>query len=154
MKLIGGGGSEEGDAERANGKEGRRAEAERRRRLEGASNGGARHLVEIYAHNAVLEVIQRARDTVRAERGRFYLPSKFMDELILECEGWILERGAEEAERRARERMLAILTERERLKREEDERKVRLRLPQEQAETGNKAHNKVQSSTNTPAARQ
>jgi len=102
---------------------------ERRRRLERESNGGAYHLVEIYAHNAVREVIQRAREAIRAERGKFTLPSRFMDELIVECGKWILERGAEEAERCARERIVAFLDERERLKREEDERKVRLRLP-------------------------
>ncbi len=85
--------------------------------------------MEIYAHNAVRGVIHRAREAVRAERGRFTLPSRFMDELIVDCGKWVLERGAEEAERCARNRILAFLDERERVKREEDERKVRLRMP-------------------------
>ncbi|MGQ9583094.1 MAG: hypothetical protein ACUVV6_06230 [Thermoplasmatota archaeon] len=87
--------------------------------------------MEIYAHNAVKEVIHRARESVRVGRGRFTLPSRFMDELIVECGKWLLERGVEEAERCARDRIVAFLNERERLKREEDERKVRLRMPVE-----------------------
>jgi hypothetical protein len=95
------------------------------------SNGTPYHLVEIYAHNAIHEMMLKVRKDMSQERGRFTLPQSFVDRLEVECGKWILEKGAEEAERCARERISAFLDERIRHKREEDERKAKLSLKRE-----------------------
>ena len=101
------------------------------RRPESSTNGTPYHLVEIYAHNAIAEMILKVRKDLTKERGRFTLPPSFVDRLEVECGKWILEKGAEEAERCTRERIVAFLDERIRQKREEDERKAKLSLKRE-----------------------
>jgi len=96
-----------------------------------ADDGHGGHLVDIYAHNAVKEVIRDARDRVHEERGRFTLPSYFLDELAVECGKWILEKGAEVAGKCAHDRIIEFLNTMEKAKREDDERKVKARLPYE-----------------------
>jgi len=103
------------------------------------ADGHGGHLVDIYAHNAVREVIKEARVKLLEERGRFTLPSEFLDELYVECGKWVLEKGAEEAEKCARERIIEFLEMREKAKRDDEERKVRQRLPRESRETREKA---------------
>lgn len=100
-----------------------------RRKSPDSSNGTPYHLVEIYAHNTIHEIFLRARETVRLKRGQYTLPASFVDRLEVDCGGWILERGAGEAERCARERIATFLDERERLRREEDARQAKLRMP-------------------------
>ena len=101
------------------------------RRSSPLSNGTPYHLVEIYAHNAIHEIMLKVRKDIAQERGKFTLPPSFVDRLEVECGKWILEKGAEQAERCARERISAFLDERVRHKREEDERKARLSLKRE-----------------------
>ena len=101
------------------------------RRSTGPSNGTPYHLVEIYAHNAIAEMILKVRKDITAERGKFTLPASFVDGLEVDCGKWILEKGAEDAERCTRERIVAFLDERIRQKREEDERKAKLSLPKQ-----------------------
>lgn len=101
------------------------------RRPSTASNGTPYHLVEIYAHNAIHEMILKVRKEIAQERGKFTLPPSFIDPLEVDCGKWILDKGAEEAERCARERIVAFLDERVRHKLEEDERKARLSLRRE-----------------------
>ena len=98
------------------------------RRPEPSTNGTPYHLVEIYAHNAIHEMILKVRKEIAKERGKFTLPASYVDRLEVDCGKWILEKGAEEAERCARERIVAFLDERLRLKNEEDERKAKLSL--------------------------
>ena len=76
-------------------------------------------------------MILKARESARHERGKFTLPASLLDKLEVDCGRWVLEKGASEAERCVRGRILSFLDERERLKREEDERKVKLRMPPE-----------------------
>jgi len=102
-----------------------------RRKSENGSNGTPYHLVEIYAHNAIHEMLLKVRQEVRKERGKYTLPSSFLDRLEVECGTWILEKGAAGAERLSRGRIIDFLDERKRFKREEDERKVRARMPPE-----------------------
>ena len=102
------------------------------RRSSPQSNGTPYHLVEIYAHNAIHEMILKVRKDIADERGKFTLPAGFVDRLELECGKWILEKGAEEAERCARERIVTFLDERNRHKLEEDERKAKLGLRREE----------------------
>jgi hypothetical protein len=87
-----------------------------------ADDGHGGHLVDVYAHNAV------------EERGRFTLPSYFLDELAVECGKMILEKGAEVAERCAHDRIIEFLIKMEKAKHEDNERKVRARLPHESRE--------------------
>ena len=101
------------------------------RRSSQPSNGTPYHLVEIYAHNAIHEMILKVRKDLAKERGKFTLPPSFVDRLEVECGKWILEKGEEEAERCARERITSFLDERTRQKREEDERKAKLSLRRE-----------------------
>jgi hypothetical protein len=101
------------------------------RRPEQSTNGTPYHLVEIYAHNAIHEMILRVRQDLTKERGKFTLPTSFVDRLEVDCGKWMLENGAEEAERRAREHITAFLDERIRRKNEEDERKAKLSLRRE-----------------------
>ena len=104
-------------------------EEERGRRPRSLSTDGTPyHLVEIYAHNTIQELIYKVRQDITKERGRFTLPASFLDRLEVDCGRWILEKGAEEAERCARERIAAFLDERLRLRNEEDERKAKLSL--------------------------
>jgi hypothetical protein len=98
------------------------------RRPEKSTNGTPYHLVEIYAHNTIHEMMLKVRAEITAERGKFTLPSSFVDRLEVECGKWILEKGAVAAERCARERIVAFLDERQRLKNEEDERKAKRSL--------------------------
>ena len=100
------------------------SDKERRSSFHDISGGGALHLVEVYAHNAVREIIQNARITISNERGHFNLPSEFLDRLILDCGGWALDGGAQEAERRTRKRINDYLDERDHRKNEDNERKV------------------------------
>jgi hypothetical protein len=102
------------------------------RRPSTLSNGTPYHLVEIYAHNTIHEMILKVRQDITKERGKFTLPSGFVDKLEVDCGKWILEKGAEEAERCARERIVSFLDERIRQKREEDERKAKLSLKREE----------------------
>ena len=95
------------------------------------SNGTPYHLVEIYAHNAIHEMMLKVRKDIAQERGKFTLPQSFIDRLEVECGKWILEKGAEQAERRAREKIVGFLDERVRLKNEEDERKAKMGLKRE-----------------------
>jgi len=97
------------------------------------SGGGTIHLVEIYAHNAVREIIRNARITISGERGRFVLPSEFVDRLVMECGRWVLDKGADEAERSVRGRINEFLDQRKRLKHEDDERKVRRSLTRDRS---------------------
>jgi hypothetical protein len=99
-----------------------------------ADDGHGGHLVDVYAHNDVKEVIKEARDKVHEERGRFTLPSYFLDELAVECGKMILEKGAEVAERCAHDRIIEFLIKMEKAKHEDNERKVRARLPHESRE--------------------
>lgn len=92
------------------------------------SGGGTHHLVDVFAHNAVREIIQNARLSVLEQRGRFTLPSEFMDRLTVDCGKCVLDHGAREAERVARQRINDFLDERNRFKHEDDERKVTLSL--------------------------
>ncbi|MBM4248005.1 MAG: hypothetical protein FJ149_00925 [Euryarchaeota archaeon] len=95
------------------------------------TDGTPYHLVEIYAHNTIHELILKVRQDIAKERGRFTLPTDFIDHLEVDCGKWILEKGATEAERLARGRITAFLDERQRHKREEDERKAKLSLRRE-----------------------
>jgi len=95
-----------------------------RRRPPATADGSAHHLVEVFAYNAVNDVIRQARVVVLKQRGRFTLPPSFMDELRVDCHNWILERGASEAERSARERISDFLERRQSHRHAEDERKV------------------------------
>ena len=101
------------------------------RRPELSTNGTPYHLVEIYAHNAIHEMILKVRKEIAQERGRFTLPPSFVDRLEVDCGRWILEKGSEEAERCARGQIISFLEERLRQKREEDERKAKLSLKRE-----------------------
>jgi hypothetical protein len=92
------------------------------------SGGGTVHLVEVYSHNAVREIIQNARDSVTSQRGRFTLPSEFMDRLMVDCCKWVLDRGAPEAERCACGSITDFLNEQDDLKNEDNERKVKQSL--------------------------
>ena len=104
------------------------SDKERRPFFHNISGGGTAHLVDVYAHNAVLEIIQNARESVQEEKGRFNLPSEFIDRLTVECGRWVLDRGPSEAERRAAERIFDFLDERKRFRHQDDERKVKLSL--------------------------
>ena len=97
---------------------------ERLASLHDISGGGAVHLVDVYANNAVREIIQNARITVSNERGRFTIPSGFMDRLVMECEKLVLANGPSEAEHAVCGRINEFLDQRKRLKHEDDERKV------------------------------
>jgi hypothetical protein len=101
------------------------------RRSSTLSNGTPYHLVEIYAHNAIAEMILKARQDITKERGKFTLPPSFVDKLEVDCGKWILEKGAGEAERCTRERIVCFLDERTRQKRDEDERMAKLSLRRE-----------------------
>jgi len=101
------------------------------RRSSPQSNGTPYHLVEIYAHNAIHEMILKVRKDIADVRGKFTLPSSFVDRLEVYCGKWILEKGAEAAERCARERIVTFLDERVRHRRDEDERKAKLSLKRE-----------------------
>lgn len=103
-------------------------EKERRQPHHNISGGGTYHLVDVFAHNAVLEIIQNARLSVLEKRGRFTLPSEFMDRLMVDCGKCVLDRGAPEAERFARQHINDFLEERKRFKHEDDERKVKMSL--------------------------
>lgn len=92
------------------------------------SGGGAGHLVDVYSHNAVREIIQNARVSVLEQRGRFTLPPEFMDRLMVDCGNWVLDRGAPEAEICACGRINDFLNEQDKLKNEDNERKVKQRL--------------------------
>jgi hypothetical protein len=96
----------------------------RRASFHEVSGGGAVHLVEVYANNAVREIIQNARITISSERGRFILPPTFMDRLMMECEKWVLDDGAAEAERAVCDRINRFLDERAKFKDRDNERKV------------------------------
>jgi hypothetical protein len=104
------------------------SDKERRASLHDVSGGRAVHLVDVYAHNAVHEIIQNARITISSERGRFTLPSMFMDRLMMDCEKWVLDNGAAEAERAACDRINRFLDERKRSNDQDNERKVRRSL--------------------------
>ncbi len=93
-----------------------------------STNGTPYHLVEIYAHNTIHEMILEVRQDITKERGKFTLPAGFVDRLEVDFGRWILEKGAEEAERCAREMIVGFLDERLRRKNEEDERKAKLSL--------------------------
>jgi hypothetical protein len=97
---------------------------ERLASLHDISGGGAVHLVDVYAHNAVREIIQNARIIISSERGRFTLPSGFMDRLVMDCGKWVLDNGATEAERAVRDRINGFLDERAKFKDQDNERKV------------------------------
>jgi hypothetical protein len=95
-----------------------------RRRPPAVADGSGHHLVEVFAYNTVNDVIRQARVVVLEQRGRFTLPSKFMDELRVDCHDWILERGATEAEQSVRARILDFLDRRQGHRLADDERKV------------------------------
>jgi hypothetical protein len=92
------------------------------------SGGGAVHLVDVYAQNAVREIIQNARITISNERGRFALPSDFVDHLVMDCEKWVLANGPTEAERAVCGCIKEFLDQCKRLRHEDDERKVKKSL--------------------------
>jgi hypothetical protein len=104
------------------------SDRERRASFHDISGGGAVHLVDVYAHNAVREIIQNARITILNERGQFNLPSEFMDRLIVDCGGWAIDRGAQEAELRARKCINDYLDSRDHRKNEDNERKAKQSL--------------------------
>ena len=97
---------------------------ERLASLHDSSGGGAVHLVDIYANNAVRGIIQNARITISNERGRFTIPSEFMDHLVMDCGKWVLDKGATEAERAVCDRINGFLNERKKFKDQDNERKV------------------------------
>jgi len=99
----------------------------------GISGGGTMHLVDIYAQNAVREIIENARTVLSSERGRFILPSEFMDRLVVECGELVLANGPVEAERAVCGRIIEFLDRRNRLRHEDDERKVRRSLTRDRS---------------------
>ena len=100
------------------------SDMERRASLADVSGGGATHLGDVYAHNAVREIIQNARIIISSERGRFTLPPEFMDRLVMDCGKWVLDNGATDAERAVRDRINGFLDERSKFKDRDNERKV------------------------------
>ena len=104
------------------------SDMERHAPFQNISGGGADHLVDVFSHNAVREIIQNARDSVLSQRGRFTLPSEFMDRLMVDCCRWVMDRGAPEAERCACGRITDFLDGQDKLKNEDNERKVKQSL--------------------------
>lgn len=104
------------------------ADQERQGSFHNISGGGAVHLVDVYAQNAVREIIQNARIIISNERGRFALPSDFVDHLVMDCERWVLANGPTDAERAVCGRINEFLDQRKRLKHADDERKVKKSL--------------------------
>jgi hypothetical protein len=104
------------------------ADQERQGSFHNISGGGAVHLVDVYAQNAVREIIQNARIIISNERGRYTLPSEFVDQLVMDCERWVLANGPTEAERAVCGRITEFLDQRKRFKHEDDERKVKKSL--------------------------
>jgi hypothetical protein len=104
-------------------------EIRKRRPAKPEADGGVDHLMDIYAHNTVKEIIKKARDVLESGGGPVVLPRHFLDRLIVDCEKWILDEGDVRAEALCRESIAAFLSEMERFKREDDERKVRSRMP-------------------------
>ena len=93
------------------------------------TEGSGAHLVEVIAHNALMEIISKAKDTVRAEQGNFRLPSYIMDKLLVRCEKVLLNYGEEEAHNVMVFEIKAHLDRMREFKERDNDRKIRERLP-------------------------
>jgi len=93
------------------------------------TEGSGAHLVEVIAHNALKEIILKAKETVQTELGSFKLPSYVMDELLVRCEKVLLNYGEEEALSVMVFEIKAHLDRMRKFKERDNDRKVRERLP-------------------------
>jgi hypothetical protein len=93
------------------------------------TEGGGAHLADVYANNAIKEIIQQAKETVSVENGSFRIPGYVMDKLVVKCEKVFLNYGEAEALKCMVQEIRAHLSQMKDFKARENERKVKERLP-------------------------
>ncbi|MEW5760009.1 MAG: hypothetical protein AB1779_04520 [Candidatus Thermoplasmatota archaeon] len=82
------------------------------------------HYEDMYAYQALLEIVLAVKEKLIEERGKFSIPQSFMDALLVTCKDAMLEKGEGFAREKVEEKILEYLKNREEERKKFTERKL------------------------------